>query len=193
MTAVAGPDTMWTSDLVRRYAARLYPSAYRMTRNPADAEDLVQETFAKAIAASGRLQPGSNLGAWLYRIMTNTFLSWCRRRRYEPLPTPTDPADWPGDRTWLANPADGRSAEEQMLSSLIDTDVVAAMHALPDRHRITVYLADVEGLRHRDISAVTGIPVGSVKSCLYRGRAQLRAQLASHAPAGHRPPGRPVR
>jgi RNA polymerase sigma-70 factor, ECF subfamily len=191
MAAVAGTGLVWTSELVRRHTAELYPAAYRMTRNPADAEDLVQETFAKAIAASGRLQPGSNLGAWLYRIMANTFISWCRRRRYEPLPTATDPAGWPGDRTWPGNPADGRSAEDQMLSCVIHTDIVAAMRALPDRRRVTVYLADVEGLRHREISQVTGIPVGSVKSCLHRGRGQLRTQLASHAPARRRPAGRP--
>jgi RNA polymerase sigma-70 factor, ECF subfamily len=193
MAAMAGTGPVWTSELARRYAARLYPAAYRMTRNRADAEDLVQETFAKAIAASARLQPGSNLGAWLHRIMTNTFISWCRRRRYEPLPTATDPAGWPGDRTWLADPADGRSAEDRMLSCVIHADIVTAMRALPDRHRITVYLADVEGLRHREISELTGIPVGSVKSCLHRGRRQLRARLSSHAPPRHRPTGGPAR
>ena len=189
MAAVVGTGPDWTSELVRWHVARLYPAAYRLTRNRADAEDLVQETFAKALAASGRLRPGSNLGAWLHRIMTNTFISWCRRRRYEPLPTVTDPADWAGDRIWLGNPGDGRSAEDQMLRCMIDTDVVAAMRALPDRHRITVYLADVAGLRHREISEITGIPVGSVKSCLYRGRGQLRTQLASHV---HGPPARPA-
>jgi RNA polymerase sigma-70 factor (ECF subfamily) len=164
-----------------------------MTRNHADAEDLVQETFAKAFAASGRLAPGSNLGAWLQAIMTNTFISWCRSRRHAPLPALTDPDGWVGDRAWPGNPADGRSAEDQMLTRMIHPDIVAAMRALPDRHRVTVYLADVEGLRHREISQMTGIPAGSVKSCLYRGRGQLRTQLASHAPA-HRPPAdRPAR
>ena len=181
MAAVAGTGPDWTSELVRWHVARLYPAAYRLTRNRADAEDLVQETFAKALAASGRLRPGSNLGAWLHRIMTNTFISWCRRRRYEPLPTVTDPAGWAGNRAWPGNPAEGRSAEDQVLRCMIHADIVAAMRALPDRHRITVYLADVAGLRHREISEITGIPVGSVKSCLYRGRGQLRAQLASHA------------
>ena len=191
MAAVTGTGPVWTSELVRRHAAGLYPAAYRMTRNRADAEDLVQETFAKALAASGRLAPGSNLGAWLHRIMTNTFISWCRRRRYEPLPAATGPDGWPGNRTWTGNPANGRSAEDQMLRCVIQADIVAAMRALPDRHRVTVYLADVEGLRYQEISAVTGIPVGSVKSCLHRGRVQLRAQLASHAPAHRRPAGRP--
>ena len=130
MAAMAGTGPVWTRELVRWHAAQLHPAAYRMTRNPADADDLVQETFAKAFAASGRLQPGSNLGAWLHRIMTNTFISWCRRRRYEPLPTVTDPADWAGDRIWLGNPGDGRSAEDQMLRCMIDTDVVAAMQGL---------------------------------------------------------------
>jgi RNA polymerase sigma-70 factor, ECF subfamily len=186
MAAVAGTGPVWTSELVRRHAAQLYPAAYRMTRNHADAEDLVQETFAKAFAASGRLQPRSNLGAWLHTIMTNTFISWCRRRRHEPLPTTIDPDGWAGDRTWPSNPAEGISAEEQTLRRMIHPDIVAAMRALPDRHRVSVYLADAEGLRHREISAITGIPAGSVKSCLYRGRGQLRTQLAGHAPA-HRP------
>jgi RNA polymerase sigma-70 factor, ECF subfamily len=189
---VAGTGPVWTNEVLRRHAAVLYPAAFRMTRNAADAQDLVQETFAKALAASGRLQPDSNLGAWLYRIMTNTFISWCRRRRSEPLPTATDPPDWQARRTWPGNPADGRSAEDQMLRSVIDADIVAAMRALPARHRVTVYLADVEGLRHREISQVTGIPVGSVKSCLHRGRSQLRAQLASHAPAHRRPVAAPA-
>jgi RNA polymerase sigma-70 factor, ECF subfamily len=191
--AVVGTGPVWTNEVLRRHAAGLYPAACRMTRNPTDAEDLVQETFAKALAASGRLQPGSNLGAWLQRIMTNTFISWCRRRRYEPLPTATDPADRPAGRTWPGNPADGRSAEDQMLRCVIHADIVAAMGALPDRHRVTVYLADVERLRHREISQVTGIPVGSVKSCLHHGRGQLRTQLASHTPARRRPADRPAR
>jgi RNA polymerase sigma-70 factor, ECF subfamily len=147
MAAVAGTGLVWTSELVRRHAAGLYPAAYRMTRNPADAEDLVQETFAKALAASGRLQPGSNLGAWLQAIMTNTFISWCRRRRHAPLPAAIDPDGWAGDRTWPGNPAQGGSAEDQALTRMIQPDIVAAMRALPDRLRVSVYLADIEGLR----------------------------------------------
>jgi RNA polymerase sigma-70 factor, ECF subfamily len=189
--AAVGTGVLWTGEVLNRHAAGLYPVAFRMTRNTADAEDLVQETFAKALAASDRLREGSNVSAWLYRIMTNTFLSGCRRRRYEPLPTAIDPADWRAGRAWPGNPADGRSAEEQTLGRVIHADIVAAMRALPDRHRVTVYLADVEGLRHREISEVTGIPVGSVKSCLHRGRSQLRSQLAGHAPARRRTDGEP--
>jgi RNA polymerase sigma-70 factor (ECF subfamily) len=192
-TAVPGSGFVLTSELVRRHATQLHPAAYRMTRNHADAEDLVQETFAKAFAASGRLAPGSNLGGWLQAIMTNTFISWCRSRRHAPLPTATDPDGWAGDCTWPGNPADSSSAEDQMLRRMIHPDVVAAMRALPDRRRVTVYLADVEGLRHREIAQMTGIPAGSVKSCLYRGRGQLRAQLASHAPAHRRPADQPSR
>jgi RNA polymerase sigma-70 factor, ECF subfamily len=181
MGAAAGTGMVWTDEVIKRHAAELYPAAFRMTRNTADAEDLVQETFAKALAASARLQPDSNLGAWLYRIMANTFLSGCRRRRHEPLPSSADPAGWHAGRAWPGNPADGRSAEDQTLDRVIHDDIVAAMRALPARRRVTVYLADVAGLRHREISTMTGIPVGSVKSCLHRGRGQLRAQLASHA------------
>ena len=185
MDTAAGTGVVWTDEALTRHAAQLYPAAFRMTRNAADAEDLVQETFAKALAACARLRQDSNLGAWLHRIMTNTFISGCRRRRCEPLPNSADPAGWHAGRTWPGSAAEGRSAEDQTLEPMIHADIVAAMRALPARHRVTVYLADVEGLRHREISTMTGIPVGSVKSCLHRGRGQLRTQLASHAP--HRP------
>jgi len=155
---VVGTRPIWTDEVVKRHAATLYPAAFRMTRNTADAEDLVQETFAKALAASGRLRQGSNLGAWLRRIMTNTFISRCRRQRYEPLLTAMDPAVWEAGRTWPSNPADSGSAEEQMLGWVFHADVAAAMRSLPARYRVTVYLADIEGLGHRQISQLTGYP-----------------------------------
>ena len=102
-------DPLWTDDTIRRQAARLYWSALRLTRNAADAEDLVQETFAKAFAASGRLEPGTNLAAWLYRIMFNAFVTDYHKRRREPL-LATDPADGEANLPWLWDLADGRSA-----------------------------------------------------------------------------------
>jgi len=199
--ATLAPALIWTDDLIRRYAARLYPTAFRMTRNPADAEDLVQETFAKAFAASARFRPGTNLNAWLYRIMINTFISGYRKRRGEQALAVEDPADWQPTRTRPA--ASAGSAEDDVLGRVIDADVVAAMRALPPRYRVAVYLADVEGYRYREISALTGIPIGTVKSCLHRGRGQLRTRLAARAPrrrrsggggaAGRGQPGPPAR
>ncbi len=184
--ATLAPALIWTDDLIRGYAARLYPTAFRMTRNRADAEDLVQETLAKAFAASARFRPGTNLNAWLYRIMINTFISGYRKRRGEQALVVEDPADWQTTRTRPA--ASAGSAEDDVVGRVIDADVMAAMRALPAKHRVTVYLADVEGYRYGEISALTGIPVGTVKSCLHRGRGQLRARLATRAPL-RRPSG----
>jgi len=180
MGATVAAEPVWTDDALRGQAARLYPAALRLTRNHADAEDLVQETLTKAIAASGRLPPGTNLDAWLHRIMINTFISGYRKKRREALllsrsaaqcrVTP-DQAD-----------AGATSPEDCVVRRVIDADIVAAMRALPYRHRLAVYLADVEGLKYRQISELTGMPVGSVKSCVHRGRGRLRERLASRAP-----------
>jgi len=173
--AVAGP--VWTDDTIRRQAARLYRSALGMTRNATDAEDLVQETFAKALAASGRLQPGTNLAAWLHRIMFNAFVTDYHKRRREPL-LAMDPADGGVNLPWLWDRADGRSAEEQALDRLIQADIMAAIRMLPYSYRIMVYLADVKGLDYRHIADLTGVSIGTVKSSLHRGRRQLRTRLA---------------
>jgi len=183
--ATTAPASMWTDELIRRYTARLYRAAFRMTRNRADAEDLVQETFAKAFAASARFRPGTNLNAWLYRIMINTFISGYRKRRGEEALVVEDSVDWQTTFTWPV--ASAGSPEDDVIGRVIDADVVAAMRALSRRHRLTVYLADVEGYRYGEISALTGIPVGTVKSCLHRGRGQLRASLAAARPATGRP------
>jgi RNA polymerase sigma-70 factor, ECF subfamily len=173
--AVAGP--VWTDDTIRRQASRLYRSALGMTRNATDAEDLVQETFAKALAASGRLQPGTNLAAWLHRIMFNAFVTEYHKRRREPL-LATAPTDGEANLAWLWDPGDCRSAEEQALGRLIEADIVAAIRALPYGYRIMVYLADVKGLDYRQIADITGVSIGTVKSSLHRGRYELRARLA---------------
>ena len=170
-------DGVWAEDALRFYGTSLYPAALRMTRNPPDAEDLVQETFAKALAASGRFQPGTNLNAWLRRIMINTFISGYRKSRAEPQFVT---ADVMGSPPLRAASADG-SAEDQVIRRLLDPEVIAALRVLPDRHKIVVYLADLEGLGYRQISALTGIPLGSVKSCLHRARCRLRAELGAYA------------
>ena len=151
-----------------------------MTGNPPDADDLVQETFAKALAASGQFQPGTNLTAWLRRIMLNTFISGYRKRRAEPQFVT---ADGTGSRLLYAQSHDG-SAEDQVFRRLLDASLTAALRALPDRQRMVVYLADLEGLGYQQICALTGIPLGSVKSSLHRARSRLRAELGSYASQG---------
>jgi RNA polymerase sigma-70 factor (ECF subfamily) len=176
--AAAGPGLVWADDAIRRHEAGLYRSAFRLTRSATDAEDLVQETFAKAFAASGRFQPGTNLAAWLYRIMFNAFVGGYRKRRRGPL-LAADLAGREAGLPWSPDSAGGRSAGEHMLGGAIHADIVAAMRALPARQRVTIYLADVEGLEYRQIAGLTGIPAGTVKSSLHRGRGRLRARLAA--------------
>jgi RNA polymerase sigma-70 factor (ECF subfamily) len=173
-------EGVWAEDVLRAYAVSLYPAALRLTGNPCDADDLVQETFAKALAASEQFQPGTNLNAWLRRIMLNTFISGYRKRRAEPqLVT----ADTTGFQLLFAQSHDS-SAEDQVVRRLLDANLTAALRALPDRQRMVVYLADLEGLGYRQICTLTGIPLGSVKSSLHRARSRLRAELGAHASRG---------
>jgi len=169
---------VWTGDAIRHQAAALYRSAFGMTCNAADAEDLVQETFATAFAASGRFQAGTDLGGWLYRIMFNMFADGYHKRRREPL-LAADPVDRQTDLRWSPGSADGASAEEHALGNLLQAEIVAAIRALPARHRLMICLADLKGLGYRQIADLTGVPVGTVKSSLHRGRGQLRATLTS--------------
>ena len=170
-------DEVWAEDVLRAYSTSLYPAALRMTRNAPDAEDLVQETFVKALAASERFQPGTNLNAWLRRIMVNTFISGYRKSRGEPQFVTGDAL---GSQLLCAQSHHG-SAEDQVVGRLLDPGVIAALRELPDRYRIVVYLAYLEGLGYRQISALTGIPLGSVKSSLHRARYRLRAELGAYA------------
>ncbi len=186
--ATMAADPFWADDTLRHYAAGLYRTALRLTRNQADAEDLVQETLTRALAASGRLRPGTNFNAWLHRILMNTFISGYRKKRREALLLSRNAVQW---CLASARPESGaRSAEDEVLDPAIDAELVAAMRALPPRNRLAVYLADVEGLGYRQISTLTGMPVGSVKSCLHRSRGRLRARLAAHGPAHAAPRAR---
>jgi RNA polymerase sigma-70 factor, ECF subfamily len=178
MTATA--DEVWAEDVLRVYGASLYPAALRMTRNAEDAEDLVQETFTKALAASRRFQPGTNLKAWLCRIMINTFISGYRKNRVEPQFVTGDVLDM----QLLCVQSPGGSAEDQAVGRLLDPDVIAALRELPDRYRVVVYLAYVEGLGYQQISALTGIPLGTVRTALHRSRYRLRASLGAYASRG---------
>jgi RNA polymerase sigma-70 factor (ECF subfamily) len=176
MTVAADP--VWAEEVLRDYGRRLYPAALRMTRNAADAEDLVQETLAKALVASARFEPGTNLNAWLRRIMTNTFISGYRKSRGEPQLLTADALD----AQPLRAQSPGGSAEDQAVRGLLDPELRAALRGLPDRHRTVIYLCDMQGLGYKQISALTGIPLGSVKSCLHRARYKLRAALGAYVP-----------
>jgi RNA polymerase sigma-70 factor, ECF subfamily len=182
---IASQAGVWSDDAIRRHAARLYRSAMGLTRNAVDAEDLVQETFAKAFAAWGRFEPGTNFGGWLHRIMFNTFADDCRKRRREPL-LAADTASRERDPAWARNSAEGRPAEEYVLERAIHAEIVAAIRTLPPGCRLMVYLADVKGLGYRQIAEMTGGSIGTVKSSLHRGRVQLRAILGDQYRPGAR-------
>jgi RNA polymerase sigma-70 factor, ECF subfamily len=136
----------------------------------------VQETFAKALPARGQFRPGTNLNAWLHRIMTNIYISGYRKRQREPPLVSGDAVGWQLDFT-RSRYGTARSAEDHVIAHALNADIVTAMRALPARHCMTVYLADLQGLGYRQISDLTGMPVGTVKSSLHRGRTRLRAQL----------------
>lgn len=161
---------------------QLYGGALRMTRNPSDAEDLVQETYAKAYTSFRSFRKGTNLRAWLYRILTNLYINGYRKRQRTPAQYSTDEiTDWQ-----LADAAEHqstglRSAEMEALELLPDRDIKEAVAQLPEDRRMAVYYADVEGLPYKEIAEIMDTPIGTVMSRLHRGRAQLRDLLQNVA------------
>lgn len=164
------------------YVDQLYGAAMRMTRNPADAEDLVQETYTKAFAAFRSFEQGTNLRAWLFRILRNTYINAYRKAKREPVSTSADELSDPQLLEVDARSAGGaRSAETEALELLGDTEIIEAMQALPEDFRTAVYLADVEGFSYKEIAEIMETPVGTVMSRVHRGRKSLRSLLAQYA------------
>ena len=161
-----------------QFAPQLYSAALRMTRNPADAEDVVQETFLKAYRAYDSFQAGTNLKAWLYRILTNTYIN--RYRKAQRRPSEVELGELQdlylykrlGEQSGASE-----SAEEEVLEQFVDSDVIQALESLPDNFRMPVLLADVEGFAYKEIAEMLDIPIGTVMSRLHRGRKALQKKL----------------
>lgn len=167
------------------FMRKLYPAALRMTRNPSDAEDLLQETFARAYVAFHQFRPGTNLSAWLYRILANTFINTRRKVGREPAQSLfSDLGEMQVPEILLSQSA-ARSAEEEALDRLADSDVLRALRDLPEGFSTTIYLADVEGYPYKEIADIMGTPIGTVMSRLHRGRERLRQRLVTQARGQH--------
>ena len=160
--------------------AEMYRHAVRLTRDHTDAEDLLQETAAKAYAAFDSFQEGTNLAGWLYRIMANTHINEHRKQERRPTLQFTDEFS---DSQLLTRPgtAGPQSAEEQALAQMSDQGITDAMCALPETFRTAVYYADVEGRKYGEIAAMTDVPIGTVMSRVFRARRQLRRVLSDVA------------
>src|ERR1700694_747159 len=168
------------ADLAMEHMGSLYTAALRMTRNPSDAEDLVQETYLKAYRAFGTFQEGTNLKAWLYKILTNTFINSYRAKKRRPEQSELDDVEdlYLYRRLGgLEAAAAGRSAEEEVLDQFTESDVKDALESLPEQFRMAVLLADVEGFSYKDIAEIIDVPIGTVMSRLHRGRKQLQKAL----------------
>ncbi|RKS06303.1 RNA polymerase sigma-70 factor (ECF subfamily) [Nocardiopsis sp. Huas11] len=174
-------QTLDFATAVTPFADQLYPTALRMTRNPADAEDLVQETFAKAFANFHQFRAGTNLRAWLYRILTNTFINGYRKKQREPRQETTDEIkDWQLAAAEAHTSSGMRSAENEVLDHLPDSDIKQALARLPEEFQEVIYLVDIEGYAYKEVAARMGTPLGTVMSRLHRARRQLREMLADY-------------
>jgi RNA polymerase sigma-70 factor (ECF subfamily) len=157
----------------------LYAGALRMTRNPADAEDLVQETMLRAYRSFDRFEPGTNLKAWLFRIMTNAYINTYRKRQREPLKVSQDDIEDFDLYQELKNhdPAYSATPESIVLDNLLDSDITQAIDDLPEQFRMAVILSDLEGFTYAEMAAIMGVPMGTVMSRLHRGRKALQKRL----------------
>jgi len=164
------------------YLDQLYGAALRMTRNPADAEDVVQETYAKAFSSFEQFTPGTNLKAWLYRILTNTYINSYRKSQRQPQTSGSaDVEDWQLARAASHTSGGLPSAEREALDRMSDPVVTEALDSLSPDFREVVLLADVEGFSYKEIAEIMGTPIGTVMSRLNRARGQLRTKLGDYA------------
>lgn len=164
------------------YVDQLYAAALRIARNPQDAEDLVQEAYMKAFSAFHQYKPGTNLKAWLYRILTNTYINVYRKRQREPYQANSDTVeDWQLARAGAHDSKGLPSAENEALAHLPDSDIKEALQSIPEDFRMAVYYSDVEGFSYKEISDIMDTPIGTVMSRLHRGRKLLRDKLTDYA------------
>ena len=164
-----------------QYTNQLYAAAMRYTKDPHDAQDLVQDTYAKAFTSFHQFEPGTNLKAWLYRILTTTFINTYRKDQRRPLISDGEVEDWQLAASASHTSDQGKSAEDEVLENLPDGDVKRALHEIPEEFRLAVFYADVEGYSYKEIADILGIPAGTVMSRLHRGRKLLRVLLLDYA------------
>jgi RNA polymerase sigma-70 factor, ECF subfamily len=172
------------ADQALEYMPALYSAALRMTRNPADAEDLVQETYLRAYRGYGGFEAGTNLRAWLYRILTNTYINSYRAKQRRPDERQLDEVEdlYLYRRIGAVEEAlASRSAEDELMDLFTDDEVKSALDSLPEQFRIAVYLADVEGFSYKEIAEILEIPIGTVMSRLHRGRKAMQKELYEFA------------
>lgn len=163
------------------FTDQLYAAALRYTRNPDDARDLVQDTYLKAFASFHQFEPGTNLRAWLYRVLTTTFINTYRKDQRRPQISNNEIEDWQLAEAQSHTSDQGKSAEAEALEQLPDSDIKRALQEIPEEFRLVVYYADVEGFAYKEIAEILGVPSGTVMSRLHRGRKQLREKLADYA------------
>ncbi len=200
-TEISTPDSSSAGELVRvdreketaaertkrferdalQYMNQLYAAAMRYTRNPEDAQDLVQDTYAKAYTSFHQFEPGTNLKAWLYRVLTTTFINNYRKDQRRPQTSDSELEDWQLAEASSHTSDQGKSTEDVVLENLPDSDIKNALAQIPEEFRMVVYLADVEGFSYKEIAEIVGVPTGTVMSRLHRGRKQLRDKLTDYA------------
>jgi len=160
---------------------QLYAAALRYTKNPEDARDLVQDTYLKAFNSFHQFEEGTNLRAWLYRVLTTTFINTYRKDQRRPQLASGELEDWQVAEAQSHTSDLGKSAEVEALENLPDSDIKRALQEIPEEFRIAVYLADVEGFSYKEIADIVEVPAGTVMSRLHRGRKLLREKLADYA------------